>query len=164
MARQAGGAMRVHGCGEGLDAFCALAPTYGMVTNFRDWLEHISSWYMPDLARERDELVRQAADLGIPLGDMVRAFEAGRLVTLGPGVWSGMLNTESNDPDLSLEMVKTWRDKDVGGITRALAEGLPLPAPIVLRHGGRHWCVAGNTRLCLSKLMGVTPKVWMIEV
>ena len=135
-----------------------------MVTNFRDWLEHISSWYMPDLARERDELVRQAADLGIPLGDMVGAFEAGRLVTLGPGVWSGMLNTESNDPDLSLEMVKTWRDKDIGGITRALAEGQPLPAPIVLRHGGRHWCVAGNTRLCLSKLMGVTPKVWMIEV
>lgn len=132
--------------------------TKGLVT-FRDWLEQRSSWHAPELSSEYEELERQAADLGVPVGEMVRAFRGGRLVALEPGVWSGMLNTDSNDPRLSFETVRSWRDKDVEGIERALAEGLPLPAPIVLRHGGRHWCVAGNTRLSLSRLMGVAPMV-----
>jgi len=118
-------------------------------------------WVMPEFEKEKNELVRQANELNLDKEKMFDAFHNGKLVDLDPQVWSKMQNTESNHPDLSWEIVRAF-PKDVDIIIKGLQEGHALPAPIVLKYKGNYWCVAGNTRLSISKLMNITPKVWMI--
>lgn len=118
-------------------------------------------WVMPQFEVEKEELVRQAEDLNLDANKMFEAFHNGKLVDLDQQVWSKMQNTVSNDSDLSWNMIRAF-PKDVDIIIKGIEEGHALPAPIVLKYKGNYWCVAGNTRLSISKLMNITPKVWMI--
>lgn len=118
-------------------------------------------WVKPDLYEEREEMVRQAEDLNLDVKTVQIAFIRAKLITLDDATWNKMKNTNSNDPNISMEKIKTWKKdgKAVDDIIRGLEEGETIPAPMVLIHDGVPYCVAGNTRLSISKVLGVRPKV-----
>jgi hypothetical protein len=60
-----------------------------------------------------------------------------------------------------MEKIETWKKegKAVDRIITGIKKGEDIPAPMVLIHDGVPYCVAGNTRLSISKVLGVRPKV-----
>jgi hypothetical protein len=77
-----------------------------------------------------------------------------------------MQNTDSNNPNISMEKIETLKKdgKDVDRIITRIKEGETLPAPMVLIYNGIPYCVAGNTRLSISKVLGVRPKVLLATI
>ena len=122
------------------------------------------SWFKPNFKDEKNELIRQANTLSIPTKDIFQAFENGKLQTLNNTVWNKLQNTNSNSPTLNWKQINSWKDKAVNDIKIALQQNTPLPAPIILKYKNQYYCVAGNTRLSISNLLDITPKVWMIKV
>lgn len=125
--------------------------------------QKLSNWHKPDINEEREELDRQTEELGLEPESIYDAFDAGSLILLDDDTWRRLENTDSNDPSLNWELIRSWRDKDVDNIISAIKEQASLPAPIVLESDNKAYCVAGNTRLSIAKLMGIVPKVWYIE-
>jgi hypothetical protein len=123
-----------------------------------------NTWFKPDLSEEKNELIRQANTLNIKKENIFQAFQNGKLQTISQSIWNKMENTNSNDKKLTWNQINSWENKDVKNIKNALKEKYPLPAPIVLKYKNKYYCVAGNTRLSMSKLLNVTPKVWMIDI
>lgn len=122
------------------------------------------TWHKPDFKEEKEELIRQADTLNIKHKDIFEAFNQGTLKNLKENIWEKLENTNSNDKNLNWNKTNSWKNKDVKGIKKALKENESLPAPIVLKFKNKYYCVAGNTRLSISKLLNITPKVWMIDV
>jgi len=118
-------------------------------------------WVKPDLYEEKEEMVRQAKDLNIDEKTVKIAFIRAKITTLDDTTWFNMQNTDSNDPNISMEKIETWKKdgKAVDRIVTGIKKGEDLPAPMVLIHDGIPYCVAGNTRLSISKVLGVRPKV-----
>ena len=139
--------------------------------SFKQWLAESSvlnpfqavrpKWVKPDLYEEREEMVRQAKDLNIDEKTVKLAFVRAKITTLDDTNWLNMQNTDSNDPNISMEKIETWKKdgKAVDRIITRIKEGETIPAPMVLIHDGIPYCVAGNTRLSISKVLGVRPKV-----
>lgn len=142
--------------------------------SFKDWFLESSvlnpfqafrpKWVKPDLYEEKEEMVRQAKDLNIDEKTVKLAFVRAKLTTLDDTTWNKMKNTDSNDPKISMSKIKTWKEKDVNNITKGIKEGETLPAPMVLIHDGIPYCVAGNTRLSISKVLVVRPKVLLATI
>ena len=118
-------------------------------------------WVKPDLYEEKEEMVRQAKDLNIDEKTVKIAFIRAKITTLDDTTWFNMQNTDSNDPNISMEKIETWKKdgKAVDRIVTGIKKGEAIPAPMVLIHDGVPYCVAGNTRLSISKVLGVRPKV-----
>ena len=144
--------------------------------SFKDWFLESSvlnpfqafrpKWVKPDLYEEREEMVRQAKDLNIDEKTVKIAFVRGKITTLDDTNWFNMQNTDSNDPNISIEKIETWKKdgKAVDRIITRIKEGETLPAPMVLIYDGIPYCVAGNTRLSISKVLGVRPKVLLATI
>ena len=54
--------------------------------------------------------------------------------------------------------------RDVDRIARGMFNNEPIPYPIVLKGTMGEWIMAGNTRLDTSSILGVTPKVLVVDV
>jgi hypothetical protein len=142
--------------------------------SFKQWLAESSitdksksvqsKWVKPNLKKEREEMERQAEDLNLDAETVQKAFERAKLTILDDTTWNKMKNTDSNDPKISMSKIKTWKEKDVNNITKGIKEGEALPAPMVLIHDEIPYCVAGNTRLSISKVLGVRPKVLLATI
>jgi hypothetical protein len=138
-----------------------------MIT-FSGWLRLVEgieiSWHKPSLEEEKDEIIRQAGELRLDPGELVRAFGRGRLIALDDGTWEKMENTNSNASNLSIKDILTWTHRDVRGLLGSFKGGKSLPAPMVLIYKGVPYCVAGNTRLSLARVLGIRPQVLVAEV
>jgi len=119
---------------------------------------------MPDIREEIPEIARQTWELGLTRRRMIQAVHEARLEPLDDETWDHMENTHSNDLGLTWHEIKRWEGKDWRGIVRAIREGGTLPAPMVVIHEGRPYCMAGNTRLSVSRMLGVRPEVLMVRV
>ena len=122
------------------------------------------NWLKPSLTEEMDEIIRQAQELGLPDSVLLAAFEEGTLAYLGQDDWLRMENTNSNDPRLTMKEVRSWTHRDTMSIIRSIWYGHDMPAPMILIYGEKLICVAGNTRLSVCKLLGVTPQVLVAEI
>jgi len=116
-------------------------------------------WHLPDLREELEEIKRQAFESKLDWKKLLEAFQNGKIVTLDDSTWNKMENTDSNDPNLTLNEIKTWKTKDVESIIEAFQTGKSLPVPMVLIHQNIPICVAGNTRLSISKVLNIHPEV-----
>jgi hypothetical protein len=121
-------------------------------------------WSMPNLLEERGEIARQAHEMGMDWRQVMLAVKRARLVPLDDRTWNDMENTDSNDPDLTLRNILSWPDRDAKSLLQVFQMGGALPAPIVLMDEDTPVCVAGNTRLSLCRVLGVRPKVLLIQV
>ena len=116
-------------------------------------------WARPILNDEKGEMIQMANNLRLPWNTIQQAFLKAELTTLESSIWRAMENTDSTRA-ISMAEIRTWEDsKDVDGILDALKAGKDLAAPMVLIHEGVPYCVAGNTRLSIAKVLGIVPKV-----
>lgn len=116
-------------------------------------------WVAPILNDEKGEMILMANSLRLPWNTIQQAFLKAELVTLERSIWSAMKNTDSTG-NINMAEIRTWEEtKDVDGILDALKTGKALAAPMVLIHEGVPYCVAGNTRLSIAKVLGIVPKV-----
>lgn len=122
-----------------------------------------TTWTKPDFNEEKNELIRQAKELNIKTQDIFHAFENGKLISLTNTIWNKLKNTNSNDKNLNWKLINSWKNKDVENIKKALKQNKIIQAPIILNHKNNYYCVSGNTRLSISKLLDITPKVWLIK-
>lgn len=122
------------------------------------------SWQMPNILEERGEITRQAQELRMDWRQLMNPIRQSRLTFLDDNTWANMHNTESTDPNLSLQQLLSWDHRDVSRILQAFQTGGSLPAPIVLVHENNIICLAGNTRLSVCKVLGVRPKVLMVRI
>ena len=127
------------------------------------------------IANEIDELQRvvqdlkRNEDLDISLGKLVTAFSKSKEVELSDDIWDNLENTESNeitkgDIDSVRGLAKKYGKTNPDILVKALKSNeyhIPL---IVKFDGDRYHLVAGNTRLCTAKSMGMTPKVFIADM
>mgnify|MGYP000922222227 CR=1 FL=1 len=122
----------------------------------------------PDVFAENGELERVAQNFEIDLSVLEYQAQNGELITLEEDIWSTLENSDSPTietgdwkqvEELSLQVERNWED-----LKNKLEKGIVLEAPIIMKFGNRYHLVAGNTRLMVSKAMGVVPKVLLFEI
>lgn len=139
--------------------------------SFNEWVQETIvknqpnniKWSMPNIQKEMDELERTADTLGIDLNGLVQATKQSKLVPLDEMTWRSMKNTDSygiKKGDMkTVNSLGGGYGKDVGSILNAFQQGGTLPAPIVLMQNNQAYLVGGNTRLMVSRAMGVQPMI-----
>src|SRR4051812_11377964 len=112
-------------------------------------------WTWPSIMEEREEIKRQSSELNIDWRQVMCAIRQAEIVELDDDAWMSIQNTDSNDPELTLDEIKTWTHRDVDRILSATV----LPIPIILVYNNILFCVSGNTRLCVCKVLGTRPHI-----
>jgi hypothetical protein len=125
-------------------------------------------WVKPSLREEWDEIVRTAKEFDLDPSELRKAYRKGRMIVLDDSLWSRMENTDSwniepGDWDAVKDLTEKYQ-RDPIPIATALKEGLPLPSPLVLSTNGTDYLIAGNTRLMVSRAMGVRPEIFLLTV
>ena len=128
----------------------------------------------PDIEGEMDELQRASQDLSrdegidISVDELVNAFEESEEETLTPNIWKDLENTESKkirkgDIDAVEKIAKQYDKTNPKILVRAIKSG-DYERPLILNLNGRYILVAGNTRLCTARALGVYPKVFIANI
>jgi hypothetical protein len=122
----------------------------------------------PDIFAESGELQRVAQEFNIDLSVLEYQAQNGDLVTLKENVWSSLENSDSPTIEIGgweqVQELSSQVNRDWENLKNKLEQGTVLQAPIVMKFGDRFHLVAGNTRLMVSKAMGITPKVLLFEI
>lgn len=127
------------------------------------------------IADEIEELQRVVQDLkrkedfDISLGKLVTAFSKSKEVKLTNDIWDNLENTESNNIEKGQmnsvkKIAKRYGKTDPETLAKALESGEYHRPLIVKFDNDRYHLVAGNTRLCTAKAMGITPKVFIADM
>ncbi len=124
----------------------------------------------PDIEAERGEFERVAKTFNFDVDTlMFLAKEEGRLVNLDVDTWENLDNTDSNsivegDWDKVIEIYSGPEyHRDWEGYKERIGGGSSVDAPIIVKLANGNHLVSGNTRLIVSRALGVTPKVLLFE-
>ena len=122
----------------------------------------------PDLEAERGEFERVAETFSIDDSVLMFQAQSGELVDLDDAIWRQLDNTDSNrfdvgDWDTAVRFA-TEANRDYLDLKDKLERNVKLDAPIIMQHNTKYHLVSGNTRLMVSKALGITPKVLLFEV
>jgi hypothetical protein len=129
-------------------------------------------WEKPSFGEEREEFERTAEELDLKLEKLHDAFKNGNLRLLPKSIWEKLNNTDSiktDSFDSLVQVLQKYKKKDPEferdwlGMKNAYKKGLPMKAPIVLKHKGEYHLIAGNTRLMVARVLGVQPFVFLIS-
>lgn len=137
------------------------------------------TFILPDINKERGEIGRVAQKYSL---DNPEAFarqlydkaQESALVDLTEDMWSILDNTDSFDipPDgwekvaghvdytnQETSATRSWQD-----LKQKMEQGQELDAPIILKYQDKLHLVSGNTRLMVSRALGKTPKILLVEM
>jgi hypothetical protein len=142
---------------------------YGEFSDLRKEAEHFFNRRKKYFKDEMDELERAAQDLNrdenmdISVDKILRAFQRSKEVMLDKDIWSKLENTEScrikkGEIKKVIELAKKYNKQNPLELKKALLSG-NYRRPLILKFGDRYHLVAGNTRLCTAKALGIKPKV-----
>lgn len=128
----------------------------------------------PDIQAEEGEFDRVGKEFGMESDVlMFLAKEEGKLQMLDNTLWSRLTNTESTDilkgdwdvinaiiehSNTTAENPRDWKD-----LKNKIESGTKLDAPIIMKYGETYHLVSGNTRLMVSKALGINPEVLIFE-
>ena len=127
------------------------------------------------IEKEKDEIERVVQDLkrdeGIELSydEVYDAFKIADDEILKDGIWDVLENTESNeievgDVDSVKKIAHMYHKTNPNILAKAIKSG-EYDRPMILNYNGnRYRLVAGNTRLCTAKALGINPKVYIAKV
>ena len=118
------------------------------------------------MVKEAGEIARTAKFFGIDKYELLEACENGKLIELSHQDWEQLQNADSQDTTWTLEEVRTHLEgkRDVEVIEKGFNDRAVMPAPIVLfRKDQPPYLIAGNSRLLVSRVMNVQPKVWAVK-
>lgn len=139
---------------------------HDMVTSIDD-ARLSENWERPCVVEEATDIERVAKDLDLRPAALAGLIMRSPLEPLKDETWSELQNTESWDCrtlDRVAEIAKLY-DKDSARIVSGLQNNEGVPAPIVLeREDGSVTLVAGNTRLCACRALGIRPQVVYVRL
>lgn len=124
----------------------------------------------PDIEAERGEFERVAHTFNVDEDTlMFLAKEEGRLTPLNNGVWNILENTDStqigkgdwDDVKACSEAHTPVRDWEK--LKTSLEQKKQEDAPIIIKVEDTYHLVSGNTRLMVSRALGITPQVLIFE-
>ena len=153
-----------------------IAPkTPNSLSSFNDTPKHLKKtdssqkWRMPsdqELSNEHDWEYRHVkSGLGDVFPDKTAFIQAAKQAKIVPMPDNVQRATQNHSVDDVRAMVSSYQyPRDVDRIVSGLKDPkIQLPAPIVIRHKGRHFMMAGNTRQDLARQHGIHPHVLMID-
>ena len=127
------------------------------------------------IIKEKDELERVVQDLSrnegveISYDELFNAFKRAQEVQLSNDVWSVLENTESTeiqkgDIDAVRKVAHMYHKTNPNILAKAIKSG-EYDRPMILNYDGdKYHLVAGNTRLCTAKALGIKPYVYMASI
>ncbi len=127
-----------------------------------------SPFTKPDIYKEMGEFVRVGKEFGLDAGVlMYLAKQNGKLVTLNEGLLSRLENTdlhdiEEGDWETVASKSKQAR-RDYISVKKDFGAG-EVKAPIIFDAGDRLHLVSGNTRLMVSRALGVRPQFYIFRL
>ena len=115
----------------------------------------------PNYKIEFDELQMHNELKNVTEEEWKKWFNTGGMISLNTSsdIFSGMKNTEANDPKFDFEKLETEKKKRVKKIFK---DGR-IEAPIVIKNGSNYTLLAGNTRLTYAVQNDFKPKIWLIN-
>ena len=127
-----------------------------------------------DVKKEMDEIQRVVQDLSrhhnfnTTVEDVSTEIENATPQPLKYQIWNQLENSESldinkGDFDEVFKIANKYKKGNPLKLKRKFIEGNYHP-PIIARFDDRYWLVAGNTRLCTAKAMGINPNVLIIDL
>jgi hypothetical protein len=141
-----------------------------------------SKWVKPSLKEEWAEILLTATQFDMDSEFLKQAYQDGQMVSLDDSIWSILENTDSweikqgdwktvqelatkyNEENRAQDPKGFGKGRDPSHIKKGLEEGAPMPAPMVLSVDGIYYLIGGNTRLMVSKAMGIRPKVFLLTI
>jgi hypothetical protein len=124
-------------------------------------------WARPDWLEEHSAFERAANELGVDIDELRSKAASGNMSELPAVLWAHLENSDSwrVESMQEAEILAAGHGKDIQSIIDGIAQGKKIPAPIVLlRSGEAPYLIAGNTRLMVSKAMGIVPVVFFIDM
>jgi hypothetical protein len=127
------------------------------------------------IIKEKDELERVVQDLSrnegveISYDELFDAFQRAEEVQLSNDIWNVLENTESNeiqkgDIDTVRKVAHMYHKTNPNILAKAIKSG-EYDRPMILNYDGdKYHLVAGNTRLCTAKALGVKPFVYIASI
>ena len=127
-----------------------------------------------DVKKEMDEIQRVVQDLSrhhnfnTTVEDVSKEIENATPQPLKYEIWNQLENSESvdinkGDFDEVFKIANKYKKGNPLKLKKKIIEGNYRP-PIIARFDDRYWLVAGNTRLCTAKAMGINPNVLIIDL
>jgi hypothetical protein len=127
-----------------------------------------------DVKKEEDEIQRVVQDLSrhhnfnTTVEDVSKEIENATPQPLKYQIWNQLENSESvdinkGDFDVVFKIANKYQKGNPLKLKKKFNEGNYRP-PIIARFDDRYWLVAGNTRLCTAKAMGINPNVLIIDL
>lgn len=100
------------------------------------------------------------------LQDFANALKSARIIELTPQLDKRIMNRShtSSIDDLKKLVGGYNKPRDVDRIVHGYKTNAPMPYPIVLKGSNGEFIMAGNTRLDTAFIMGITPKVLLVDV
>jgi hypothetical protein len=142
-----------------------------------------SKWVKPSLKEEWEEILRTAKQFDLDPKILKEAYKKGHMISLSDSIWSRLKNTDSweeiepgdwdavqqlaikyNKESRKLDTANFGKGRSPSRIREGLEEGLPMPAPMVLSTHGIYYLIGGNTRLMVSRAIGVRPEILLLTV
>ncbi len=127
-----------------------------------------------DVKKEMDEIQRVVQDLSrhhnfnTTVEDVSKEIENATPQPLKYQIWNQLENSESvdinkGDFDQVFKIANKYKKGNPLKLKKKFIKGNYRP-PIIARFDDRYWLVAGNTRLCTAKAMGINPNVLIIDL
>ena len=130
-------------------------------------------WVKSSYSDEESEFERivkeysNAADVKKNTSYIKKQYEVSKQINLTNNMWSKLKNTDSYNTKTIEGMQKAMKaNKAFRDITRILKQFFSgkVQSPIIMKLGdGSYELIAGNTRLMLSRVLGLTPKVQVVD-
>jgi len=129
-----------------------------------------NNWQKPNWEDELCELKRTSRDLKLKYSFLKeKCIKKGFLTDLDYNFWSKLENTSSfkisDLSDVYDFLVKVERTRDWQKIVLGFKNNDKIPSPIVcIKSDNIPYLVGGNTRLMISKALGIQPKIWLFFI
>lgn len=126
------------------------------------------NWVNPDFNYEDSEFKRTARDLKLKYSFIRKSvLTKGFLVEFNDDLWRTCDNTSSfkinSLSDCNDYLIKVDRNRNLKRLIEGFKNNNEIPAPIVIiKSDNQPYLVGGNTRLMVSKALGIRPKVWLV--
>ena len=150
-----------------------------MELNLEQKFSKAQVFVFPNLKDEVGEIER-VAHLYAPenerdfMENFLEASKRSQLVDLDEDLWSKLKNTDSYDIKsgdwdkvgeyIDFSNIKNDYNRDLGDLKQKIEQGQEVDAPIILKHDDTFHLVSGNTRLMVSRALGKTPRVLIVEM
>lgn len=137
----------------------------------RQYTNSVSLWRKPIFTKELGEFKRVSQEFNIPMKVLRKHYTVGKRIRLPLPIWDELSNTDSGSiksfDELSRALISYKKPKSLVKILAGFVQGEMMDTPIIVKLAGKdkpqYHLIAGNTRLCICKLLGIIPMITLVQ-